>query len=116
MLKDIIEERQALAYQYMRNGYAGGQEGLRCTTCDNKFAGDSAMIKLCPRCFTAETAQIVAREVLRKAIEKVKKLETSDSYHFGAGFLAARDLAIEDLQSLEESLLKEEDVNLFIRE
>jgi hypothetical protein len=108
MLKDIIEERQALAYQYMRNGYAGGNEGLRCDTCDNKFAGDSAMIKLCPRCFTAETAQIVAREVLRKINEGVEDYkvgkEMTKINTTGADYIYVYDLKHFVLQSLEEEL------------
>jgi protein-arginine kinase activator protein McsA len=109
MLKDIIEERQTVAYQYMRNGYAGGKEGLRCTTCYNKFAGDSALVQLCPRCFTTETAQIVAREVLRKVREGVEEEIPSmpdlciDSHE---GWLRSKNTLLDHLQSLEESLLK----------
>ena len=56
-----VEERVEEFAEYMGDGYSGGKKGLRCTECDGKYRGDSALIQLCPKC-RARQALTAARE------------------------------------------------------
>jgi hypothetical protein len=53
MPPDIIQTQKveiSKFIQYCNDSYNGGKEGLRCTECDRKYRGESAIVQLCPVC------------------------------------------------------------------
>ena len=66
-----IEETKREFQEYSSQGYAGGESGLRCDKCDNKYSGTSAIKQLCPMC-KAESALQAHEKQVREEILNVK--------------------------------------------
>jgi hypothetical protein len=64
-LQELQQEAIKEFAEYMTNGYSGGNNGLRCSNCDNKYSGEASIIQLCPMC--------KANSLITKAYEKGKK-------------------------------------------
>jgi len=78
LLTKLQREAREKFLQYKRDGYNGGESGLRCTNCDCKYRGDAQMIQLCPTCqvdtLITNTLKQVSEEVekMKKAIPECK--------------------------------------------
>jgi hypothetical protein len=53
-MEKIIEQLAEKFREYMLEGYNGGPDGLRCSLCDRKYRGISAIRQLCPECNARE--------------------------------------------------------------
>jgi hypothetical protein len=106
MLKDIIEEKQKEVREILNKDLSldSGEELGAYIITPNTL--DTVV---------AETAQIVAREVLSKVREGVPEEVPSmpdlciDSHE---GWLRSKNTLLDHLQFLEDSLLKEEEINI----
>lgn len=73
----IITKRKEQFREYMSQGYAGGESGLRCEACDRKYSGTASIAQLCPEC-RAEDAMTEIYEAgkterAREIVEMIKE-------------------------------------------
>jgi len=59
--------------EFMSEGYGGGIDGLRCSTCDHKYRGEAQPGQLCPQCKAAKIIRTTISNVLQAIEEEVWK-------------------------------------------
>jgi len=87
-----VEEVVDAFFEYQSEGYSGGEQGLRCNSCDRKYSGTGEIEQLCPQCRVRQALQsqrdiavgevkktieerITASELLIESAEKGQDLE-----------------------------------------
>jgi len=90
-IQKVIEEGVKLGddfSEFMSEGYGGGIDCLRCSTCDHKYRGEAQVGQLCPRCKAAKIIRTTISNVLQAIEEEVEeKLKEIDLFT-GEGFVS----------------------------